>query len=547
MTRDRKTLEPNALNPTKLRRKDFSLRQSFVAYAIAAATLASLLSWGTLLVLAAYEQYVYDESYGGSNSYLYDVENGTLVSAVVQNLDKTNDLLVPVFLPDQSSSGRRVPLSSIRAEDRTTFSIYLTNVAANSSESLSFPTMDFESSDEEVMGDFWNRGWNAFVEQLSKNPAGIEARCYEEALGGLPTNAEEARAMFTASFGSDLAAPFDVWSTSMYTEQDLINRKTAERAAYILIVIWFALCFLICGNRFYKSRLAKPMNLLTKAADEIGQQNLDCAISYDRKDEMGKLVASFETMRRSLEESQRKLWQTAEDRKRLNAAFAHDLRTPLAVLKGRIEMLDIRAAEDEEDTIRVACKTLLTQVARLEGFVEVMSRLQKLEDRPVNKRPVKADTLVKSLEETAEALSAETELSIDITVDPHSISLARPNASRDLDLFIDSPLVLEAIENLLSNALRFASNRVQLAISTTGDASLLKIAVSDDGPGFSIEAIERGCEPFYSTEKKNREENHFGIGLSTAKALCEKHGGCLKLLNLDDGASAIATFSVRRP
>lgn len=545
------------LRPFATMRRSLSLRKSFLAHLLVATLCALILSWGTLLVAANILQHLYNDSYGPTFEFIYNEDNGTLVSAETIDLSSSNNEFVPVYLPLES--GKTTPVDELRGADGASFFIY------GSSFSLQGYTRDIQDggvafgclgdpyppivglSARKAMDDYQAAMWEQFVHRLTEAPDSEAAQCYERALGSLPKTADEAKRLFEKAYGTALAAPFDYFSTSMYTEEDIAARKNVLVAAYSLIAIWFAFCFLFAGNRFYRTRLTKPLGLLKDAANRVAQENLDFTVSYEYADELGDLAASFETMRASLEATQRQLWQTAEDRKRLNAAFAHDLRTPLAVLKGRIEMLDIRAAEDEEDTIRVACKTLLTQVARLEGFVEVMSQLQKLEDRPVNKRPVKTDTLIKSLEETAEALSAETELSIDITVDPHSISLARPNASRDLDLFIDSPLVLEAIENLLSNALRFASNRVQLAISTTGDASLLKIAVSDDGPGFSTEAIERGCEPFYSTEKKNREESHFGIGLSTAKALCEKHGGCLKLLNLDDGASAIATFSTRHP
>lgn len=62
--------------------------------------------------------------------------------------------------------------------------------------------------------------------------------------------------------------------------------------------------------------------------------DLDFALHTASADELGRLCSAFEAMRRALLESNRRLWRQAEDRQRLNAAFAHDLRNPVTVLKG---------------------------------------------------------------------------------------------------------------------------------------------------------------------------------------------------------------------
>ena len=83
-------------------------------------------------------------------------------------------------------------------------------------------------------------------------------------------------------------------------------------------------CFL-----FYRKRLKKPFAILEGAVDRIGRKDLDFTVSYASEDEIGRLCASFEEMRKSLEENQKEMWKLVEDQKQLNAAFAHDLRTPL--------------------------------------------------------------------------------------------------------------------------------------------------------------------------------------------------------------------------
>jgi len=105
---------------------------------------------------------------------------------------------------------------------------------------------------------------------------------------------------------------------------------------------------------------------------------------------------------------------------------------------------------------------------------------------------------------------------------------------------IDFDLVLQVFENLISNAARYAENRIDIAISAEGPN--LKVIVSDDGQGFSTELIKKAADPFYRAES-NQDEQHFGLGLYICKIICEKHGGQLLWSNgCDEGAVITATF-----
>ena len=91
---------------------------------------------------------------------------------------------------------------------------------------------------------------------------------------------------------------------------------------------------------------------------------------------MGQLCNSFEIMRNTLAKNFSEMWRQVEERKQLNAAFAHDLRTPLTVLKGYNEMLQ---ASDYART-RETAATMGKHISRMETYVCSMSNLQRLED-----------------------------------------------------------------------------------------------------------------------------------------------------------------------
>ena len=112
---------------------------------------------------------------------------------------------------------------------------------------------------------------------------------------------------------------------------------------------------------------------------------------------------------------------------------------------------------------------------------------------------------------------------------------------------MDSELLFQVFENLLSNAGRYAQQMVW-ARAELSEGSL-SLTVSDDGPGFPPEALKRAAEPYYRGEKNAPErENHFGLGLYLCRVLCEKHGGRLEIANRPQGgAQATARFNVGPP
>lgn len=77
--------------------------------------------------------------------------------------------------------------------------------------------------------------------------------------------------------------------------------------------------------------------LLFMASDRIAANDLDFSIAYDRKDEMGLLCKAFEKMRSALANNNREMWRQMDERQKINAAFSHDLRTPLTVIEGHLE------------------------------------------------------------------------------------------------------------------------------------------------------------------------------------------------------------------
>lgn len=272
------------------------------------------------------------------------------------------------------------------------------------------------------------------------------------------------------------------------------------------------------GALFYRWKLKEPIRILLEGTGRIRAQDLDFTIPQPSADELGQVCAAFETMRAELLRTNRELWRQGEERKRLNAAFAHDLRNPITVLKGSVRLLEQDPADKQ------ALERLGTYTARLEQYVEAMSSIQRLEQLPLRGEEVSCGALKEELEETARVLAP----ALTVTVSGADAGTVR----------LDHGLFLTVVENLLGNAARYAQKNI--AVSLAVDGGRLSLAVTDDGPGFPAELLKNGPKPFGKTAEGG---DHFGMGLYSCALLCAKHGGSLHLENCG-GASAAASFQI---
>lgn len=274
---------------------------------------------------------------------------------------------------------------------------------------------------------------------------------------------------------------------------------------------------------YYRKKLREPITQLQNGVERIQEDNLDFHIEYDGDDELGRLCCSMEKMRRELRQKHKALWESLEQRKLLNASVAHDLRTPITVLKGYLDYLEKNIPQDKltEDMLFDTVSSMQGAVNRLELYVESVRDIEKIENIEIEKRSENVKLLLNELRSNVLQLAGNKEIIIsnDITVDK---------------IQIDKGVFFRILENLLQNALRYAEKQVSINLSHKKD--FLILTVKDDGKGFSAADLEKATTVFYSNDK---EKQHFGIGLSVCKILCEKHGGLLYVGNQKEKGACV--------
>ena len=297
-----------------------------------------------------------------------------------------------------------------------------------------------------------------------------------------------------------------------------------EKLPIVATPIYSAFCIIAAALLFYRNRLKKPLVELRTASEKIANNDLDFSIDYDNNDELGQLCASFEIMRTTLADNFSKMWRQVEERKALNAAFAHDLRTPLTVLKGYNEMLQ---ASDNSQT-RETAATMGKHISRMENYVSSMSNIRRMEDTQPEYKLIGLQPLVSSLYDSAKIICTK-----------NGKELILQNDISVLQLSLDSAFISQVCNNLISNAVRYA--RTLVTISFTLHDNGLLLSVSDDGNGFDTTSLKSATVPFYTTEKKKNNQ-HFGLGLNICKILCQRHNGDISLGNCVNGGALVTAM-----
>ena len=281
---------------------------------------------------------------------------------------------------------------------------------------------------------------------------------------------------------------------------------------------------------FYRLKLKHPISILRQSAERIQKQDLDFEITGYSSDELGRLCEAFEIMRKTLLVNNQELWRQAEERRRLNAAFSHDLRNPVTVLKGSAKMAKQCAVSGTGET-KLLIENLTrieSYTGRIERYVEAMSNAGRLEQIQIEKSLTDLQTLLYEIENAMRLVAADS-----------GKILSFGTLENTGSVLVDKNVLLQIAENLVSNALRFAEQTVLIRLFCLDD--MLVLEVTDDGNGFPDGLLRNGIQPF---QKGNEDAEHFGMGLYICDLLCKKQGGYLKIANNQSGASACAALKV---
>lgn len=294
----------------------------------------------------------------------------------------------------------------------------------------------------------------------------------------------------------------------------LPNPQLLDILLFIIGVITIATVLAIHFGR----KLKKKMFGLQEAIEKIQNQNLDFSINSTGIREIDDISISLEQMKRALNNSLKQQWELERARREQISALAHDLKTPLTIIRGNAELLQDTV---QDETQREYNDYILKNTIEIEKFTRQLIDLSKMEQKIVSEKVnVEMDAFILQLEHQMKALSLEK--CIEVIVEKNNLPAS---------IFMDKELFYRAMLNLIVNAVEHTPNRGNIILFVKGEMNFVHFTVVDSGAGFSAKDLKEATKQFYRGDPSRNSANHHGMGLYIAQSIISKHGGTLTLEN----------------
>jgi heavy metal sensor kinase len=279
----------------------------------------------------------------------------------------------------------------------------------------------------------------------------------------------------------------------------------------LVISIPLILLFAAGGGYWLAGRALNPIDRITRTAADIGERDLSRRIDFDLPDdEVGRLARTFNAMLDRIEDAFGR-------QRRFSADAAHELRTPLALMRSQIDIAlrKERNPAGDRETLE-ALGADVDRLARMSGSLLALARRDAGALQP-EKETVELAGLLDLVAEQYQPLAAETGVEIVLAAAP-------------VTLTADQDQLIQVLVNLLDNALRHAPSGSRITLGCRAEEDGARFWVADEGPGIAPEHLPHIFERFYRVDPgRARRQGGIGLGLAISKAIIDAHGGTIEI------------------
>lgn len=331
-------------------------------------------------------------------------------------------------------------------------------------------------------------------------------------------------------FGASGAHSYSV----VYTISNEAANKAIRNEARSLLI--FSLFSLIATSAVTFAAISyfilRPIRRVSEQAALISAGNLEQQISVGGNNEIARLGKAVNAMAESLKASITKLQEIDKIKSEFMAITSHNLRTPLTIINGYLENMDMYNSVEE---LKKALSRIGESVRRLDGFAEDVLTISRYElgEEHGEKDKVPVRELIEKIAEETKSTAEMHELTFVHTI------------NTEASVLIGKPYLRSAVLNILDNAIKFTEKGGQIELNVSESGGIVRIAVKDTGIGIQESEIPKLFTKFHrGTSVTTYNYEGTGIGLYASKVIIEEAGGTI---TAETKAGKGSTFTINLP
>lgn len=314
--------------------------------------------------------------------------------------------------------------------------------------------------------------------------------------------------------------------SSQFSAEFLREHLPAPEIVLFWTILAAILAEIILLSRLYGRKISRKLIPLQTATEKIENKDLEFEVQYSGIQEIDVALQSLESMKTELKRSLETQWKIEQTRKMQISALAHDIKTPLTVVRGNAEMLN---DTDQTGDQREFTHYILKNANQMEQYVQMLIELSKAEACYLLQREnVNTRAFLDELYSQIHAL---------VSIKHLKTEFEEKNLPEIINL--DSSLMQRAIMNIVSNAVDYSPDGGLIQFFVSAEKHRFRFTVEDSGKGFSAEDLKNAAIQFYQGDSSRSSKSHYGMGLFIADSIVRQHGGSLSIANSAKGGGMV--------
>ena len=303
-----------------------------------------------------------------------------------------------------------------------------------------------------------------------------------------------------------------------------------ELLTYPIFGILFLLEVFLLAS-FFGKKLAKKLQSLQNAAEKIQNQDLNFSVESSGIYEIDNVLNSIDKMKEALKTSLQEQWELQQSRREGISALAHDIKTPITVVRGNADLL---AETDQTEEQKNYTGYIVDSTRQMEQYIKTLIEISKAETGySLNKKQLDTNAFITEIHRQISALTVAKRLSL--RFETHNLPQS---------FCADPELLQRAILNIVSNAVDFSEESGTVLFRADYKDGRIQFCSVDSGNGFSPDALKNAANQFYMSDKSRTSKTHYGMGLFIAKSIAVQHSGTLLIENSPETGGGKVTIKI---